>query len=464
MILSKTIQQSASTAASASTSTSASSSSSIRPASFLPHPIPIGVVFEDEREYQYFCLFRDEIALELSGGFDPSLWTVLVLQACDNPSVKQLTIATAALNKATKATERNIWDPEKDLHHGYALRQYGRALRGMREMVAMGQDSMRLALVSALLIFCFEGMHGDIERGAVHIQSATELIVKRLLTLPRPYRSSHFNPRRPNAPSPIDDDLLLAFIRLDGPTITGISRAGNAPPHPKTKLFNFVFPPELPSIPPGFETIAEARIYLEHIKWRALPNINPSEETAFNPHAFIPSEFKNWYAAHTNISPPPTLLSELEQWHEAFIPLWSHALSPAGDMTFIAATTLRIQALSTQLISRRSFPLPPPPTCMISFPAVHEILRLSRRLVSHPKFQKKFVFDVGIMPSLTVIMFLCPDRGLRRQAIDVMKLMVPRRECMWDTRLGVEAGEAWLEEEDNKAGLDTIDPRLFEGL
>ena len=430
----------------------------------MPPPIPIGVIFEDEREYQYFCLFRDEIAFELSGGFDPSLWNVLILKACDNPSIKQLTIATAALSKATKAAEQNLWDPEKDLHHEYALQQYGRALKGIREMVALGQDSMRVALVSALLIFCFESMHGDMARGVVHVQSAVELIVKRLSTLPRPYRSSYFTAGNSDGPLPIDEDLVLAFMRLDGAAISGISRAGSAPPRSRSRLFELAFPPDLQNIPPGFATIEEARVYLEHIKWRALPNMRGSDETSFDPHAFVPGDFKNWYAAHASVAPPPTIHSELEQWNESFSPLWAHSLSPVGDTTFIAATTLRIQALNTELITRRSFPTCPPPTFTDSYPAVREILELSRRLVSHPKFQKKFVFDVGIMPSLSIIMFLCPDRALRRQAIDIMKMMVPRREGMWDTRLGVEAGEMCLEQEDRDAGMDMIDPRLFEGI
>src|SRR6266536_1344549 len=77
--------------------------------------IPPGVVFQDELEYEYFCHFRDQTAIELSGGFEPTLWNRLVLDACNNPSIRQLTIATAALSIGKKDQESaTVWMSDRD--------------------------------------------------------------------------------------------------------------------------------------------------------------------------------------------------------------------------------------------------------------------------------------------------------------------------------------------------------------
>ncbi|KUJ08748.1 uncharacterized protein LY89DRAFT_542427, partial [Mollisia scopiformis] len=155
--------------------------------SSFPPPVPVGVSFQDEREYQYFCHFRDITVVELANGFEPTLWSPYVLRACDNPSIRQLVVATAALSIAVKTPPLRLWNPSNDHHHQYALQKYGQALKGIREMVGGGQDSTRIALISALLIFCFESLHGDLGRAVTHVQSAVEMIIKRLSNLPQPH-------------------------------------------------------------------------------------------------------------------------------------------------------------------------------------------------------------------------------------------------------------------------------------
>jgi len=53
---------------------------------------------------------------------------------------------------------------------------------------------------------------------------------------------------------------------------------------------------------------------------------------------------------------------------------------------------------------------------------------------------------------------LCPDRGLRREAVEVLKAMRPRREGVWDSRVCAEAGEKSLAKEEME--VEVIDPLL----
>ncbi|TVY87603.1 hypothetical protein LAWI1_G008824 [Lachnellula willkommii] len=455
-----------------------------------PHSLtPPGVVFQDQREYQYFCHFRDETSVELATGFEPALWNTLVLQACDNPSILQLTVATAALSLATKTPHSHLWDSEKDAHHQHALQQYGEALKGIQKMVATGQDSMRIALISALLIFCFESLHGDFGQAIVQVQSAIDMIVKRISNSPRAFYFSRANTLGIRRSAAIDDDLLTAFMRLDRPSLTLLGKRKENAPLITNRIFTLLFSEEHLEIPRGFASTAEARVYLEDIKWRVLTTTQPPksvtsfwqedlEEENSPDFGIVPLQLKQWYEGSGALDSSSNLALEFAHWYDAFSPLLNYATSPPGESMFLGAVTLHVQALAADLLvtgSSGSTLFPPTRSSSQStaagssagnsnrFPTVHAILSFSRQLVAHPKFIKGFVFDIGIIPSLTKVIMVCPDRNLKQEAIDVLRSMVPRREGVWDSTAVAQAGEISMEE-DGRMDLDMIDPNLLETL
>lgn len=51
---------------------------------------------------------------------------------------------------------------------------------------------------------------------------------------------------------------------------------------------------------------------------------------------------------------------------------------------------------------------------------------------------------------------LCPDIDLKREALEILRSMQPRVECVWDSRIVVKTGEEFLrmiEEEKVKAAF-----------
>ena len=381
-----------------------------------------------------------------------------MLQACDNPSILQLTIATAALSKAQ---EQDLWEVERSTHHQYALQQYGKALKGIQAMVAKGQESMRLALIAALLIFCFESLLGDTSRAVTPIQSSLDLILKRLSAMSRPYRTSRTKPRGIPTTVPIDEELLWAFMRLDGHSLALLSSKEHVPSPPTNRIFSLAFHDEEFYIPSGFATISEARLYLEDIKWRVLPNsqaATPEPEGSPPDFQKVRSRLKHWYSSPITAS-SSCLNSQLAQWHQAFEPLLEYSMTPAGSSTFIAAVTLHIQALSNDMVVSGSG-FNTARKDLNSLVCATTILALSRRLVEHPNFVKGFVFDIGIIPALVIILMLCPDRDLKWETTAVLRDMVPRREGVWDSRIVVEAGERLLDEDEDAYLDNMMDPRL----
>ncbi|TVY46627.1 hypothetical protein LOCC1_G003298 [Lachnellula occidentalis] len=452
--------------------------------------MPPGVVFQDQVEYQYFCHFRDETSIELATGFEPALWNKLVLQACDSPSILQLTVATAALSLATKAPHSNLWDSQKEAHRQHALQQYGEALKGIQTLVATGQDSMRIALISALLIFCFESLHGDLRQAIVQVQSAIDMIVKRISNNPQAYHFSRVNALGIPESAAIDGDLITAFMRLDRPSLTLLSKRKENAPILTSRIFTLLFSEEHLELPRGFASTAEARVYLEDLKWRVLTTTQPPisvtsfweeelEEENSPDFGIVPLQLKQWYEGSGALNSSSNLALEFAYWHDAFSPLLNYAMSPLGESMFLGAVTLHVQALAADLLvsgssastlsSRR--PSYSQSTSAGSsagnsnrFPTIQAILSLSRQLVAHPNFVKGFVFDIGIIPSLTKVIMVCPDRNLKQQAIDVLKSMEPRREGLWDSSAVALAGEISMEGEDGRMDLGMIDPSLLETL
>lgn len=408
-----------------------------------------------------------------------------------------------------------------DFHRQYALQQYGEALKAIhRQIVLSYSDSVKTTMISALLIFCFESLQGDVTPTMTHIQSALEILVKKLTNEPHTYQFPAAGYLGSLVHSPINDELLMAFMRIDRPSLSLLCRKKGQPPRPAGRVFSLIFPPEQLEIPNTFATIEEGRILLDDIRWRMLPGPqvpesmstlwqnNKGEDLSPDVGA-VPWHVQEWYQSYETPKDSAILSQRLVLWHDAFSPLLNFAMTPAGEPMFIAAAMLHIQAMAaelvltgfftpsfskqrsssfsnfhsspftelepvTRIVSGGALSVPPSmpsrgrsashsspqPTQenMKLFPTVHAILDFSRRLVAHPRFSKGFVFDTGIISSLSLVVMLCPDRGLRREAVEVLKAMRPRREGVWDSRVCAEAGEKSIAKEESE--MELIDPSL----
>ena len=435
-----------------------------------------GTRFREEREYWYFRLFQDELAFELSSGFESTLWSRLVLQAADSQPIFQLTVATAALRQAARMPLPHELDMAVS-HRQYALLQYGVALKGLQKVVLGGQNSLRIALISSLLIFCFENMLSDRERAVRNIQSALDVIHEQLAHQNK--NSTHLQLNQLSIP--IEEEILSAFMRLDRPAVALLGRIDNASAPLTNRRFGSTFQSSTYTIPSKFTSITEARKALEHIRYRILPKNPPDTKlrTSFTPPEDTPhpvAHLLKSFSVAATYDDCDELIAQLEEWHRAFEKLFEFAKSKAGEEIYMTAETMHIQALSLGILLRGFSPygtnfdhplrtssynqgLGPPHECRMnfhllqrtpssfslpSFIAAQKILSHSHNLVRHPKFTKSFVFDAGIIPSLWIIIMLCPDRELKQEATAILRSMDGRVECVWDSRTVAETGEKAL--------------------
>lgn len=402
--------------------------------------LPFTSFFQDNREYSYFLYFQEESASDISEPFDGRLWNSVILQASWNePSLCRLVAAIGALNKANGLGASNLSEDEMGSHQQYALRQYGRALKGIQAMVSTNQHggTTRIALIASLLIYCFENLYGELDSAIAHLESALQLMHKQLAHSSRRYR--HSQNKSPTVA--LEDDLVAAFVRLDNGLLSRIEKSktenvGSGFARPS--ILRIDYPEDICDVPDRFGTIFEARNYLEHFQFRALPRLSydfalqmkgePSSGT-------IDEKSRDMY----------TMMSaQLHQWGVAFAPIYAETLKLNGNKNFVAAATLRIRALSTDLAARRVLERGmSSPDLLI--PESREIVGLSKWVVADPGFIKSFVWDCGIIPGLSIVIGACLNIGVQEEALQVLKQTVPRREGVWDSFTAVKNGEKWLQ-------------------
>jgi hypothetical protein len=407
-----------------------------------PTGLPISIPFQDEEEARYFRFFYHETADALSGGFDSTLWKRIVFQAChEEPSILNCTIAIAALDRACRDGSSKLYSRASEAHHRYALSQYSKALKGVREAISLGESSLRTTLIASLLIFCFENFHGDVRLALTNVRSAQELMHNWLES-----KGGSATPRGCSpAPYVIEDQLVHAFAKLDVHLLSWIDI-----PTPSRTPNHSV--PDAQSLPTDFSSLTESKYYFDMVATRIFHHLSLVQEVNKDAAQSLPTPQYAANRASTKIL--TTVEEELLQWVSAFEPVLKHCRSPEGDKDFVGATLLRIHALTLEFSVRAvNFESSSPPSYDVFLPEYCEIVSLCQAVADHPSFVKSYVFDVGIVPILFLVVVKCRDNMVRREAIAVLKAANPRREGLWDSMMVARIGEALMRAEEEHTEL-----------
>ncbi|CAD6444612.1 b9c52581-77ad-4055-957e-2b75baf17bcb [Sclerotinia trifoliorum] len=427
-------------------------------------PPTISVIdFGNEQEAQYFDFFCKETVFELAGGSEKKLFNVIILQACHtDTSVRHAVTAIAALSKAMKASKyldqsegeagfQRISD-QVEMHHRYALKQYGKSLRYLRNLVQTSQNFLRIPLLVSLIIFCFENFHGNTQLADKHIYSALKMMHHHEAFSSHPCHNLLLSSP---APDLVENEIVTAYLHL---ALAIVTRPDD-PDSLSRKVLDLIsvdIPP--PNIPQQLCNLEEAEIHLEHVLYHSLPSIPRADlekrlaSPALSPKGLATS-FSKLQRLHLEASSPiltgfefPMFSSIFQDWQRAFQPIISYAQSRLGNAHYVAATTLHIKALGIELMGQGVFL-----DYRISdhfLPIFRQIISLSQKLVSDPRFLKTFVFDAGIIPSLFVVIYACPDQNIRKDAVMILKEAAPRREGTWDALKIATIGQMLLESEE----------------
>jgi hypothetical protein len=127
-------------------------------------PLHAGPNFEGVLQRHFFGTYL-EMAAQVRGPFSSSLWERSIPQSSHAESyIQHAMIAVSAMNKALRNMRAGGEGIRSLLcenpNYIYALKEYDKALRYMREAINKIEGEMKNALFACFLLFCFENMSG----------------------------------------------------------------------------------------------------------------------------------------------------------------------------------------------------------------------------------------------------------------------------------------------------------------
>jgi len=299
-----------------------------------------------------------------------------------------------------------------------------------------GKQDLRTALITSLVITCFESFHGAHESAVKQIRIGISLL------------EDHLTDKllfQADSPS-IENEIIQVFGRLEIQAMA-FSQTRSPEGHFKMKDFG---QNSIESMPQKFETFRDAEFYFEIVVQRllhhmtSLVNVDCSGRLKQDNDLFIPKEHMLTRETH---------LITLRKWHDAFKPLLKTARTSSCSETFIGASSMQLVYLTTYFSAAvirdssqayadtRKF-----------MPLFTQMVSLARSILEHPSHEKtgnsSFSFEMQAVNPLYNVARRCPHRGLRHEAISLL-LSYPRREGLWDSIFAGKFAEwvSMLEEE-----------------
>jgi hypothetical protein len=454
----------------------------------LYHP-SMDLPFSDQ-ECQYFHLFREHTANELSGFFDSAFWTRSVLQECHSATaIRHAVVALGALYKTLeKSNESPPASPYPDRdpadsairHWEMAFRQYSNACNALVKVETAESTSHRTRLMASVLLACFDSFVGDHRQAIVQIQTGLGLLEQLRAERRRAFLSS--------SDEPVEEELTQMFTRLaiqaksydmafhfPQPWVVRLtSSQGQDPASPASDAASPISINQDP-FPDRFASVMEARLAWDKLCER----IFRFTETMFA-HAqngvmgVLPTSLQ-----HYGIS----FKKDIESWSQAFDPILASRTAPGvSSQEKAAIAVLKMFQIMSKILFLMTFSdsemhfdnftpyfkgiidlalevvgdeerraaarrCPDAAFCRHQERCEPDIFGGHEYAARHIK--PSFSADLGIVPPLYVVATKCREPHIRRQAIQLLRSSA-RREGMWDSELTARIGIwiAEIEEED----------------
>lgn len=447
----------------------------------------------DPVEGQYFQLFRERTASELSGFFDSSFWTRSVLQECHSEeAIRHSVVALGALYKTLeKISESPPSSPaavdQADnvaRHWAVAFKHYSLALNSMVTSTSQDQVSQRMSLMATVLLACFDSFIGDHKQAIVQIQAGL-----RLLETLREQRRRAFHPK---PEEPVEQDLVQMFTRLaiqaksydmafhfPQPFVIRLTpQSSDHPASPSSSDGGSPVSRNQSPIPDMFQSLIEARLAWDNLcetMMRFTENMF-TFTTAMSPMGVLPNSLKQYGTSFGE---------KLGAWSRAFEPILSSRMMPAkSSQEKTAIAVLKMNQIMGEILFYMTFS-----DTELQFdvylPRFKNIVDLAMEVVGdeerraaakrcpnpdfcyhqpiHPDafggqytarhIKPSFSADLGIVPPLFVVATKCRDSMIRRQAIQLLTTS-SRREGMWDSELAARIGSWVMSIEEDDDGAD----------
>lgn len=394
----------------------------------------------DEIERRYFELFHEEIRINFCGYFGTPFWTQLVSRECHHePAIRHAIFAFAALCKSSRCNGDTAIVPDE--HLNFALVQYGKAVRSLRQNLAEGVSCVRLALIASVLFGWFESFYGNWKSAAQQIRGGLN-ILRHLKG------ASNINTRKQRMAAQglnsIDPELshALGCLRVHLILFLAMNPLHDYPfdDSEDQAIEDQAIEDEamMQNCPSWFATLNEAFPSALSISMRSIlllrrcskyTNSEPSELLRFS----ITRQQEN-------------LSRAVDQWNKAFHPILIDA-----RQNMISRTHLKVLELHISIVTAKIIILTNIYREEITFDKYtlqfQYIVSISRRILEKEQefrvlTDPKAQLNVGMIMALYYTATRCRDPFVRRDAIAVLKEW-PSRYGIWDSWQAAKVAE-WI--------------------
>ncbi|KAH8669593.1 hypothetical protein BGZ60DRAFT_528070 [Tricladium varicosporioides] len=439
--------------------------------SFLRQPSTTSI--REDPEFRYFQYYVNEVAAQIQGPFKTQVWDRFIPQAAElQPFVRNGIVAIAALSRSRKLVGWSKGPPLSDPEHQFALGQYCKALKGMRESITDSIEDGRNALIACLLVFVFESLQGHQAAASTHAANVVNLFFQLRWREIDNIAVNSSVPSKCADAIKIEKDLHDAFGGLDLQALLFLDKRSTSTHFRMKEEMNTAIDMQIAL--GNFETLQESRDCWQIIMRRnfhfvacARPAIRDIKTTSDTPPdglaeddtAIMVPENNAWntpssYSKHI----PASLLTErnhymedINRWRKASQKVFS-AASKQPSVTnieqfgeYLQAKIMQINAFFNIVVLARAFW--PPETAydiyLSEFRATVDICTEIAPLLAGSGASNLFHFDIGIIPALSQTAMLCRDYHIRTRAIDILFSIPGYREGIWDS-LAVASIDRWI--------------------
>lgn len=359
-------------------------------------------------------------------------------------------VGVGALNQAVrngfqKSGEERPYNSQNATYQ-YALKQYDKALKGMRTAIATGKHDVRTALIACLLVFLFESLQG-------HPYSAVSNAKCGLMLLQEWESCRSSSKATYSGARALENDILNAYAVIDTQVLFFMDTRTQDEHHAAVHRFA----DKISSMPSEIENLEEVLNYWLLIQsWNyhfkilivdALsdPAVSGQGGHADGKAAVTDSKYEAVFSRHVPISASAYELREQMEGYREIIRRWAHASTTifegvdkcGSQEERVTVALLKIYSNLSHIQLGGAF-LTKETEYDAFLPEHTTIVELSESIYSYVASPSSspggiYRFFTGIIYPLSATAFRCRDKSIRARAINLLR-KGPYREGIWNAQ------------------------------
>lgn len=431
----------------------------------------------DRNDFRYIQFFHLRGAPALTGYYDSTFWSELLLQA---------SFTDAAVRHALVAVSCTFETQEKALSQGqslgrsvktqsndrdFVLRQYNHAIRSLTQRSPGNKPSREIVLITCLLFICLEFLHGNVDSALMHLANGLHVLHEDFSSSASsdPEAFPHLQP--PSLSPSISQQSRSTETEVNAMNVpeTSLSRSVSSGPN-SDEVKKMIRPlySRLSCLASFFGQPMFDRIASDHeLRMLSIPTVFSSITEA---HTKLTVVLTRIFAFYRECAPCRYAASSARRWPPESVKRLLEARLAEWSCSFAVFLSANLDSLSPSSLSTVSFLkllrhvlVVFLGICFSSYELAYDahlsdfkaIVSHAETLVDKESISPSFSFEMGIVPPLYWTAIKCRHHAVRWRAIELMRLS-QRREGLWDSDLDARAATRVIGTEEQGVQFEDI--------